>query len=299
MVFFEIIFPVIFIIGLGYLVGRFISELDIKTLSKTTIYILSPALIFTSLLNTTVTAADAGTMFIFTLILTGAIFVVSWLTGRIMNLSRPEQNGLYLSTIFLNAGNFGIPIALFAFGNAGMEREILMLVFQNLLVSTLGVYFASASQLNWKLALKKIFQLPPFYAVTAAFLLRGLQIEIPEPLFNALSLLGQGVVPLFLLALGIQLSRTKLGSHLGFISAASMIRLVISPLLACGLVYLLGAQGVTAKIMILAASTPTAVTATLYSIEFGAAPDQVSAVTLFTTVISMLTITVILWGWLL
>lgn len=299
MIFLQVIFPVFFVIIVGYVTGRINPHLDLKTISRLVMYILSPALIFTSLLKTTITPADGGVMFAFTLAMTAGIYLICTLTGRFLKFSRPDQNGLYLSTIFTNAGNYGIPVALFAFGAAGMEREILMLVFQNLLVSTLGIYFASSSHLNWRDALKKIFQLPPFYAVTLAFLMRGLGLELPETLFKPLSLLGQGTVPLFLLALGIKLSQTRMTQHIQYISLASLIRLVASPLLAIGITQLFGFTGLTGKIMVLAYSMPTAVTATLYSIEFDASPEKVSGVTLVTTLASIVTVTVVLWGWLL
>lgn len=299
MAFFEIIFPVIFIITIGYLLNRVVPDLELKTLSRITMFILTPSLIFTSLLQTKVTPQDAGIMFIFTICLTLGIYLISMVSGKVMRLSKADQNGLYLATIFLNAGNFGIPVALFAFGTAGMEREVIMLVFQNLLVSTLGVYFASASHRNWRDALKKVFQLPPFYALLAAFLIRIFQIELPVIVIKPISLMGSGAVPVLLLTLGIQLSRTKLGKHLQFISVASIIRLIISPVLAFGLIHLLGVSGLTAKIMILAAATPTAVSATLYSIEFNASPAKVSAVTFATTILSTITVTVLLSGFLL
>ena len=299
MVFFEIIFPIILILLIGYSADRLIPALDLKTLSRLTMFILSPALIFTSLLKTSITAADAGSMFLFTLGLSGGIYLIAFCAGRILHMSPTDQRGLYLATIFFNAGNYGIPVAMFALGSAGMEREVLMLVFQNVLISTIGVYIAASNQMTWKSALKKIFQIPPFYAVALAFLCRGLHIEIAPAILKPLELLSQGSVPLLLLTLGIQLSRTRLDRHTDFIATASVIRLVVSPLLAVGLVYLLGIHGITAKTVILAAATPTSVNATLYALEFETASAKVSGVTLVTTVLSILTITGLLWGWLL
>lgn len=299
MAFLEIIFPVISIIAIGYLLNKFIPDLDLRTLSRITMYVLTPTLIFTSLLQTKVTPEDTGVMFIFTIFLTLGIYLISFFFGKILNLAKADQNGLHLATIFLNAGNYGIPVALFAFGTAGMEREIIMLVFQNLLVSTLGIYLATSSHHNWRDALLKVFQLPPFYAVTAAFIIRLLQIQLPEIALKPLSLLGSGAVPVLLLTLGIQLSRTKPGKNLKFISVATFIRLIVSPLLAFAIVKLMGVSGLTAKIMILASATPSAVSATLYAIEFNASPEKVSAVTLTTTILSTLTMTILLSGFLL
>lgn len=299
MVFLEVIFPIVVIITVGFVADKLNQGLDLKTLSRAALFIFSPALIFTSLLRTTITAADAGNMFIFSLVITAALYVVSFLAGRLLKLGPADQSGLYLATLFPNAGNYGIPIALFAFGAAGMEREVLMLVFQNLLVNTVGVFIANSSHLDWKGALRKVFQLPPIYAVGLAFLFRVLHIELDPFITKPLELMGQATVPLFLFTLGLQLSRTKLERHVGYISLATIIRLVISPLLGIVLVQLMGITGLTGKIVVLAFSLPTAVSPTLYAIEFNAAPAKVSAVTLVTTVLGTFTVTALLWGWLL
>lgn len=299
MVFLEVIFPIVVIITVGFVADKLNQGLDLKTLSRSALFIFSPALIFTSLLRTTITAADAGNMFIFSLTITAALYVVSFVAGRLLKLGPADQSGLYLATLFPNAGNYGIPIALFAFGAAGMEREVLMLVFQNLLVNTVGVFIANSSHLDWKGALRKVFQLPPIYAVSLAFLFRILHIELDPFITKPLELMGQATVPLFLFTLGLQLNRTKLERHVGYISLATVIRLVISPLLGIVLVQLMGITGLTGKIVVLAFSLPTAVSPTLYAIEFNAAPAKVSAVTLVTTVLGTLTVTALLWGWLL
>lgn len=299
MIFLEIIFPIVLIVAIGFAADRLSHSFDLKTLSRLTMFILSPALIFNSLMKTSVTPADAGIMFAFTLALTAAIYLISFGAAHLTKMPASDRKGLYLATIFLNAGNYGVPVALFALGQAGMDHEVLMLVFQNVLVSTLGVYIAASSNLTWQSAVKKIFQIPPFYAVALAFLFRGLHIELSAFLLKPLELLSQSTVPMLLLTLGIQLSRTRLERHTGFISIASVIRLIISPLLAVGLVHLLGITGITAKTVILASAMPTAVNATLYAIEFDTAAAKVSGVTLVTTVLSTLTVTILLWGWLL
>lgn len=299
MIFLQIIFPIILIVAIGFAADRLSPSFDLKTLSRLTMFILSPALIFNSLMKTSVTPADAGIMFVFTLALTAGIYLISFGAAHVSKMPAADRKGLYLATIFLNAGNYGVPVALFALGQAGMDHEVLMLVFQNVLVSTLGVYIAASSKLTWQSALKKIFQIPPFYAVALAFLFRGLHIELSGFLLKPLELLSQSTVPMLLLTLGIQLSRTRLERHTGFISLASVIRLIVSPLLALGLVYLFGITGITAKTVILASAMPTAVNATLYAIEFDTAAAKVSGVTLVTTVLSTLTVTILLWGWLL
>jgi predicted permease len=48
----------------------------------------------------------------------------------------------------MNAGNMGIPLALFAFGPAGMQRATLLFVIINFFQYSLGIYILSGRG-NW------------------------------------------------------------------------------------------------------------------------------------------------------
>jgi malate permease and related proteins len=47
-----------------------------------------------------------------------------------------------LSTIFMNAGNYGGPFILFAFGEVAFQLAIAYWVIQSILMNTLGVFIA-------------------------------------------------------------------------------------------------------------------------------------------------------------
>ena len=59
----------------------------------------------------------------------------------------------------MNAGNMGIPLALFAFGPAGMQRATLLYVFTAFLQYSLGLYILNG-RANWI----EILRLPLIYA---------------------------------------------------------------------------------------------------------------------------------------
>jgi predicted permease len=64
---------------------------------------------------------------------------------------------------------------------------------------------------------------------------------------------------------------------------------------ALGLVAWLQPEPLTAKVLVLESAMPAAVNVTLLAVQFGAEPDQVSGVTLVSTLVSLVSVT--FWVW--
>ena len=84
-----------------------------------------------------------------------------------------SSRGFALPTLFMNAGNMGIPLALFAFGQAGLQRATLMFVIITFLQYSLGIYILNGRS-NWT----EIFRLPLIYAALAGLSVNLAQIKI-------------------------------------------------------------------------------------------------------------------------
>jgi predicted permease len=214
--------------------------------------------------------------------------------GRIRHLSRPVESALLLSTMFVNAGNYGVPLNLFAFGEEGQARAIVYLVVSATLANTIGVYLAARGRATSNQALRKLLKVPLVYAVLLAGVVNFSGATIPAPLFDAVDMVGKASIPVMLLILGMQLARTSITRALGTISLATFIRLIVSPALAFGLAAVMGLRGVTRQTMIVEASTPTAVTSTILALEFDARPDLVTSAVFLSTLLSPLTLTAVI-----
>src|SRR6185295_125138 len=101
--------------------------------------------------------------------------------------------GFALPALFMNAGNMGIPLALFAFGQEGMQRATLLFVIITFLQYSLGIYILNGRG-NWT----EIFRLPLIYAALAGLLVNLGQIKIPELLLQPVIMLGQATIPIML-----------------------------------------------------------------------------------------------------
>jgi hypothetical protein len=107
--------------------------------------------------------------------------------------------------------------------------------------------------------------------------------------------MGQAAVPCMLVVLGLQLIGTSVRGRLGPILLATATRLIIAPLIAFPLTALLDITGVTRQVVIIQASLPTAVISSILAAEFGSDVEFTAAVILVSTLVSIVTVTILLW----
>lgn len=292
-IFWEVILPVFIIIALGYLLERRLS-LDVQPISRVIFYALAPCLVFSSTATSTVSGTDLWKIAAFVLLTTLAMGLLAWTVARVLRFNRAMESAFLLSTLFVNAGNYGLPVNLFAFGRAGQERAAIFFTVSALLTSSVGVYLASRGQAGSSEALRNVFKVPIVYGALAGFAVNLAAITVPGPVVKAVNLVGGASVPLMLLLVGAQLAKTSLAGELRVIGLATLMRLVVAPAVAFVLAAWLGLMGVTRQACITEASMPTAVTTIILAIEFEAEPQFVAGVVFVSTLASIATLTVLL-----
>jgi predicted permease len=289
----KVILPIFLIIALGYLLERQLS-LDVRPISRVIFYALGPCLVFSSMATSAVSGTDIWKIVSFALLTTLTMGLVSWAVTRTLRFSRPMESAFLLTTLFVNSGNYGLPVNLFAFGQAGLERAAIFFTVSALLTSSVGVYLASRGQASGLDALRNVFKVPIVYGALAGFIVNLAAITVPEPVAKAVNLVGGASVPLMLLLVGMQLAKTSLAGELKAIGLATFVRLVVAPALAIVLAAWLGLTGVTRRACVTEASMPSAVTTTILATEFGAEPQFVAGVVFVSTLASVITLTLLL-----
>ena len=289
----KVILPVFIIIALGYLLERRLS-LDVRPISRVTFYALGPCLVFSSTATSSVSGTDIWKIVSFALLTTLAMGLLSWAVARALRFSRAMESAFLLTTLFINAGNYGLPVNLFAFGQDGLERAAIFFTVGALLTSSVGVYLASRGQASGLDALRNVFKVPIVYGALAGFVVNLAAITVPEPVAKAVDLVGGASVPLMLLLVGVQLAKTSSAGELKVIGLATFVRLVAAPAVALVLAAWLGLTGVTRQVCVIQASMPTAVTTTILATEFEAEPQFVAGVVFVSTLVSVITLTLLL-----
>lgn len=293
-IFFNVVLPVFLVIFLGGLLGR-LKSIDRSSISGLCLHILTPCLIFHSLTTQTLTGSVAAGVIGFAVFHFATMILLVLLVIFITRIKHEYRRSLLLSSILLNAGNYGLPVVLFAFGNMGLSIGVLFFIAINILTSTVGVYVAAGNNSTTLGALKATLKIPWFYVIVAAIVIRLTGVEVPGWLARAVELTGNAAIPVALMLLGIQLSRTPLRGYLSVALLASFFRLLIAPALGFAIASLLALPPDVAPALIVQCSMPTAVFAVILAIEFNVRPEIVSSAILISTALSIPSLTALIW----
>ncbi|MGM8215825.1 AEC family transporter [Bacillaceae bacterium W0354] len=291
--FVEVLLPIVSVFLIGFVLQK-VKKLDVRSISSVSIYIFMPALVFQTFYDADLNG-EFLTIVLFSVLLFISIIIVNKILALIFRWDQANESALILGTAFMNAGNYGSPVILFAFGETAFVFAIILMSVQTILMNFFGVYYASRGTSGIKTAIQSVFKMPATYAIILALLLQRFNVPIPENLAGIIDFLAVVTIPLMMVVLGMQLANISFKEfEVGRVIIGSTLRLIVSPLLALLIVMILPVSDLLAKVFIVIAAMPTAAVTTMYAVEFRVRPDLVSSITLVTTMSSVLTLSIIL-----
>ncbi len=292
-VFGEVVAPVFVVALVGVVVGaRY--DLDSRPLVVLTFRVLMPALVYQALVDLTV---DRGLV---VRLGTGALVVhlstlgLALLWGRARSLDRRSSAAVGLASMMANSGNLGLPVALLAFGDRGLELAVVNMVVGATLYATVGTVVASRTGGSIGASLRAPLRTPILWALVAALVVNWRGWVPPVVVATPVRSISTAAIPVALMVLGLQLRAVRLGEGWSEVTAVAVIRLVGGPLVAWGAAWALGLGSMASDVLIVVSAMPTAVSATIWAAEYDDRPELVSAAVLGTSVASLISLTVLL-----
>lgn len=279
------VIPVFLLVGLGFVFAHW-KKISLASITEIIVYLATPALVFTALASRPLFAGDIAILFSGVVMIFTGVGLMIWLYFLIFQF---RSRGFALPALFMNAGNMGIPLALFGFGPPGMQRATLLFVIITFFQYSLGIYILSGRG-NWR----EIFRLPLIYATIAGLSFNLGQITIPELLFQPLSLLGQATIPLMLVSLGYRL-RDFQSLQWGHAVGGALLRILGGFAAAYIAVELLGADGINRQVLLLYGSLPAAAMNFILTEKFGQDPNLAASIVVLSTFFSVVTIPLVFW----
>lgn len=286
----SVILPIFLLIGLGALLDRRF-KLDAATLSKLNFYVFVPALAFVKLLDARLPSERLASVGLFGIAHVLMMLALSWAVFS-LPIWRSERTALAIGASFSNVGNYGIPFVAIAFGDELIDVVAILIVVQNLLTFTLGVWLMEQGSSGVARGALAALKAPVVVAVALALVLRASHAALPPQIRGPLNYLADGLIPVALLTLGVQLSRTKLEHGAAMVAAVSVARLVVAPLVAAGMVvWLFRFAGGVADVLIVSAGFPVAVNTYILAAEYRQSEGTASQAVFWTTLLSAITLT--------
>jgi predicted permease len=284
------ILPVFLIAGVGFLLARFLGA-SVQTLSRIVFYALVPCLVFNLLVRSSMTPLQFGRTAMLAVLVAATMGLVARLAAVPLRLSRPEQSAFLLVVMFSNSGNYGLPVVLFAFGAEALAHASVFFITGSVMTYTIGVFLAAAGRRSGRQALAGVVRVPAIYAIAAASVVLIGGIRLPVAAIRPISMLSDAALPMMVLVLGMQLERATIPERPGVVAAAVGLSLLVAPIVALGLAWLLGVVGPARQAGVVLASMPAAVVTTILALEFEVAPVFVTSVVFMSTLLSPFTLT--------
>ena len=275
----EITAPVFLLAAIGFTWVRMGFDYQIDFVTRLAMTLSVPCLIFTALMKTEI---DPAALTALSLAAVAAYAALTAVTALAIWGLKLEMRSYLSPLIFGNTGNLGLPLALFAFGEAGLSYAVVVFAVMAVWNFTFGVWIVSGGGSVMR-ALKE-----PLLSATilgGIFLSQGWQ----TPLFltNTLELVGQLAIPLMLITLGVAVARLRPGS-IRLASWLSVLKVVLCVAIAWVTGRAFGLDDVAFAVLVLQISTPVAVTSYLLAVKYGADADAVAGLVVVSTLLSVL-----------
>ena len=284
---FEVLFPVFFVVGIGYYLGKNNPKIDTSFITDFAANVGTPSMIIYALTATGISFQIFKNYFGYYLIaiiaftITGFIFLFFLKTKDIIRELPPF--------IMPNTGNMGLPICLFAYGSEGLGVAAAISALIILCHFTLGIFLADR-----KFNINVILKNPPFYAIIISVFLLYFKIEVPTFVENTTFLLMYATIFLILMSLGIALTRLKVFSFKkAFIS--SIGRVILGPIVGLLLIKYFKLEGFAAGALLIQCSMPSAVLTYLVGSIYSPKKivDNIASMIVVSTLMSFITIPIV------
>jgi len=145
-----------------------------------------------------------------------------------------------------------------------------------------------------KTAVRKIALFPPLWAVVLGLGFNFLNIPIGPVIDNTVNYLGQGAIPLIMIALGLSIDFSALSRSKSMIAFTSVLKLAFFPFVAFVIASKIGLVDLQYSISVIEAAMPSGMMSLLLAITYKLDYELTSDCILINTVISLITLPAII-----
>lgn len=264
------------IVAVGWLLAHFrvLDESAQNNLSRLAFYVASPALLLQVMERTpldTVLSRNLVTSLIAFTATVGIYLLLARSRGGPGSLGARLIGSL--SAAYVNAGNLGIPIALYVLGDVAWVAPTLLMQLLIITPVYMALFDSDARGERPTLlrSIRRMFSNPITIGAIAGLLIAVLDIRLPRVIGGSIDLLGNMAVPAMLVAFGISLRRgprPAAGRAARHVWTIVVLKTLVMPALALGVGLLLGMHGQALFAVVVTAALPTAQNIFTYAVRY-------------------------------
>jgi malate permease and related proteins len=280
-----ILIPIFVTVAIGYGWERSGVDFPTEFVTRSTVYVLTPCLVFATMTGLDISLAAYGQVAIATILV---MVSVGGLGALALKLKGLPLRAFLPPILVPNSGNLGLPLGLFAFGEAGLALAIASYTIYALVQYTVCQLIA-AGKLSYKIVIRQ----PLIYSALLSLVFLLTATTPPAWALNTTKLIGGAAIPLNLLALGVALARLNILSLQNSIYV-SVLRIGLGLLAALVITDFLDLDPVTRGVVILQSAGPAALFSYLWAQLYDNSAEQVAGVIMVSTLISLATLPLLL-----
>lgn len=280
----SIVFPVFTVIAIGYLYGRR-HRPDMIATNQVNMGIFVPALIFSALASKSVALADVQMIALGGLVIVLGSGLIGWPLARWLGY---EAKTLLPPMMFTNAGNMGLPLLLFAFGEQVLPAAVVLFLVENVLHFAIAAWWLGRNVKLWGLLRE-----PVIIAGVAGVLVSLSGIALWPPFLSAIKLIADVSTGLMLFSLGVRLNTAPFAQwRIGLVGA------VATPLSGMLLAYLFclafGLSSRETDILLIFGALPPAVLNFMFAERYAQEPEKVASIVILGNLVALFSISLAL-----
>ncbi|RTE66645.1 AEC family transporter [Amphritea opalescens] len=293
----NIVTPIFFIVSLGYLLVRLgvIDQGFVNTSSKLVFTITLPMLVFMSISTMDFQAVFNPKLLGYFIISTLISVAVIWQVSKLF-ITKPEDLGVFIQGAFRsNFGILGLAISFNMFGSSGLALASLLLacvipLYNVLSVLVLSLPMQHQNGPSFTAPLKAIARNPLIISVLLALPFSYFGWALPEVGDKIGHYLANLTLPLALLAVGGSLNLKSLRDTSGQSSWATLIKLIIIPLILTIGAWLYGFENQELGVLFVLFGCPTAAASFIMAKAMNGNAQLAANIILTTTLGSLFTL---------
>ncbi|MPY21685.1 AEC family transporter [Shewanella sp. YLB-07] len=300
----SVIFPLIFMVGLGYLLThiKYFSREHLAGIGKFAFNISIPAFLFLNMykapLEQSLNITELVAFYLPVLAVYGIGFVASKFFSR--SSKNQAQSAVYaLGCSYSNTILVGLPIIIAALGESMMGNVFVIITFHSALLFAMTFLLssrASGQAFSWSSFTRSILFNPVVMSISLGMIINALGLKLPDELMSGLSLLAEPALACALFVLGANLSFYSISQEWVFSALACAIKLLVLPALVYGFGhYGLGMVGDSLALVVLLSASPLGVNAYLIATQLKVQQSVLASTVVLSTVLCVFSFGFWLW----
>ncbi|WP_332061034.1 AEC family transporter [Bartonella sp. CB74] len=293
------ILPIFLLIVIGYLSKLYIKDISIfwSTSDKFVYYLFFPALLILDISGANFSGDNNIYPIISTIISTLLISAIIFLMKGFIGKSPDLFTSIFQGGVRYNSYVF-IALSQSLFGNKGVALSGLFVAYMIIITNIMSVlvmnHYGRGNKKSIKGALTALTKNPLIIGAITGIIMNILNIHITESIKQLLSYLSGAATPLSLMSVGAGLVISAQFHKIISILWATVLKLLIMPIITIVILKATKTSGVAADIAVLYSSVPCAGNAYILSRQMGGDHEVMASIITWTTLFSVITITLIM-----